>query len=533
MGNILLAANGGIDVMNTYGFIILLCLVIILSYGFNLIASKTRIPSVLMLIGLGVGLQFLADAAHFEPPNLNFALEVLGQVGLIMIVLEAALELEIRRNKLPLIGKSFGAALVGLMFSVAGIAVIVYYMGNLGQHTNDMSWLTAILDATCLAVISSAIVIPSVSVLEGERKEWMIYEATFSDILGIMLFYFLLTLESTPLQQAGLDFAGSFLLTIVGSVVVSYILVVVFQRIKTHIKLFLLIAVLMLLYFTGKLFHLSPLWIILIFGLVLANSRLFFRGWLAQWVDHEKIQNIDRDFTVLTLEFAFLIRTFFFVVFGFTLDLTSLLSPQAWLEAIAITALLYLVRFGALRAFRWKDNLNPELWIAPRGLITILLFFSIPANLMAEEALFSPGILLIVILLTSGIMTWGMVRYRGEAPRTNLEEIRMEGMLPLELDPMAPQEVDAPWTPSSAAEASAHAGLDDAPSAAGSDFGTPPPGHENKTEPITPPGEGLADSTEVSSGMERGSNSGSSSSRPNGGGGTAESGDAEPHPPKT
>lgn len=454
---ILAASGGGIDVMNTYGFIILLSLVIILSYAFNLIASKTRIPSVLMLIGLGVGLQFAAKAAHFTPPDLDFALEVLGQVGLIMIVLEAALELELRREKLPLIGKAFGAAALGLAASVAGIALIIYWVGNASSNLEPMGWLTATLDATCLAVISSAIVIPSVGVLRGERKEWMIYEATFSDILGIMLFYFLLTLEATPLRQASFAFTGSFLLTLIASVVISYVLVIVFQRLRTHIKLFLLIAVLMLLYFTGKLFHLSPLWIILIFGLVLANERLFFRGFLADLVDFDQVKQIDRDFTVLTLEFAFLIRTFFFVVFGLTLDLTSLLSPMAWLEAIAITALLYAVRFLSLRAFRWKGNLEPELWIAPRGLITILLFFGIPANLMAPEAMFSPGILLIVILLTSGIMTWGMVRYREEEPGVLPEGIVLQGMLPLNRSAEA---ADSPWIPDSV---SAEAAPEDGP----------------------------------------------------------------------
>ena len=446
MWNTLLSAtNGGLDIMNTYGFIILLSLVIILSYGFNLLASKTRIPSVLMLIILGVVFQFLAKNAHIELPDLRFALEVLGQVGLIMIVLEAALELEIKRDKLPLIGKAFGAATVGLIFSVAGIAVVIFYVGNAGNTLAPMSWLSALLDATCLAVISSAIVIPSVGILGGDKKEWMIYEATFSDIIGIMLFYFLLTLEETPLREASFYFVGSFLLTLVASVVISYVLVILFQRVRTHIKLFLLIAVLMLLYFVGKLFHLSPLWIILIFGLVLANDRLFFRGFLKGLVDHNKVREIDRDFTVLTMEFAFLIRTFFFVVFGFTLDLNSLLSPMAWLESIAIVGILYLVRYGALRMFRWKGDLAPELWIAPRGLITILLFFGIPTSLLVPDAMFSPGILLIVILLTSFIMTWGMIRHGGEAPPTDLEGIRMEGLLPLN-DPVVPPAPLAPDT---------------------------------------------------------------------------------------
>jgi hypothetical protein len=48
-----------------------------------------------------------------------------------------------------------------------------------------------------------------------------------------------------------------------------------------------------------------------------------------------------------------------------------------------------------------------ELSVAPRGLITILLFFSIPAAY--HLAGFSPGILLYTIILTSIIMAVGLV----------------------------------------------------------------------------------------------------------------------------
>jgi hypothetical protein len=48
-----------------------------------------------------------------------------------------------------------------------------------------------------------------------------------------------------------------------------------------------------------------------------------------------------------------------------------------------------------------------ELFVAPRGLITILLFFSIPAAY--QFAGFSPGILLYTILITSVIMAAVMV----------------------------------------------------------------------------------------------------------------------------
>ena len=51
----------------------------------------------------------------------------------------------------------------------------------------------------------------------------------------------------------------SLILTIILSVAVSYALTFLLQRITGHLKLFLIISVLLLLYALGKMAHLSPL----------------------------------------------------------------------------------------------------------------------------------------------------------------------------------------------------------------------------------------------------------------------------------
>ncbi len=70
-------------------------LIIIISYLFNLVAKRYSIPSVLLLIVLGIALHGLVAGTGIEPPDLTPILEVLGTVGLIMIVLEASLDLEL------------------------------------------------------------------------------------------------------------------------------------------------------------------------------------------------------------------------------------------------------------------------------------------------------------------------------------------------------------------------------------------------------------------------------------------------------
>lgn len=403
------------EVFNSYGFIIGASVIIIVSYFFSLIAKRTNIPSVLLLILLGILIKQGMDVTGYSDLNLFPLLEVLGIVGLIMIVLEAALDLELKKEKWPIIWKSFCIALVSLGGSSYLIALII-------QSFIPMDLFTALLYSIPLSIMSSAIVIPSVANLSNQKKEFMIYESTFSDILGIMFFYFLLeSVNANGAKEIGMNIVGNISLTIIISILVSYILVFVFQNIKTETKLFLLIAVLLLLYALGKLSHLSSLLIILVFGLVLQNRHIFFRGFLRKYLKEDAIKEVFLNFKVITLETSFVVRTFFFVIFGITISLTSLLDFRVFLISIMILAVLYSIRFITMKIFL-RRNIFPQLYLAPRGLITILLFFAIPSEFLVPE--FETGILLFVIIMTSIIMAMALIR-NGKAEKNKEEDIEV------------------------------------------------------------------------------------------------------------
>ncbi len=404
------------DLLSSYNLIIEASVIIILSFWFNGISKKTNIPSVLMLIVLGIILQYVLK--YFVPEELDFSggLEILGIVGLIMIVLEAALELELKREKLIPILKSMAIALIGLIASAWSAALILH------EFVPEMSMQSAWLYATPLSILSSAIIIPSVSGLSDAKREFHIYESTFSDIMGIMMFYYLIGGLDPSGDHGAVGFAGNILLTIVIGLVASYAIILIFQQIKSQAKLFLLIAVLLLLYAIGKKFHLSSLVIILIFGLVIANVKLFFPGKMSVFLENDKLKQIYHELHIITLETAFVVRTFFFVVFGLSIAITSLFNFKVALISILIIATIYGIRFLILRVFIGKDIL-PQLFIAPRGLITVLLFYAIPVE--AQVANFESGILLFVIIATSLVMTWAMVKDKRKM-NTLLDEIDKE-----------------------------------------------------------------------------------------------------------
>jgi len=389
------------DILSSYNLIIAASVILICSFSFGEISKKTNIPSVLMLIVLGILLKFGIDAAGGKELNFLPILEVLGIVGLIMIVLEAALELELKREKMIPIAKAFFIALIGLMLSAWIAAMILHYF--IEGMTMEKAWLYA----TPLSILSSAIIIPSVSSLREDKKEFHIYESTFSDIIGIMMFYFLTGQLDAVEHSSGLGgFAGNVVLTIVLSLIASYLIVLIFQNIKSHTKLFLLIAVLLLLYALGKKMHLSSLIIILVFGLLIANMNLFFKGPLKKFLNYKEAKHIYDGLHIITMETAFVVRTFFFVIFGITIVLSSLLNLNVALISVLIIASIYIIRYAILALFIGRDIL-PQLYIAPRGLITVLLFYAIPENAIVPG--FEPGILLFIIIGTSLIMTFAMI----------------------------------------------------------------------------------------------------------------------------
>lgn len=401
------------EILTSYNIIIGAAIIIILSFWFTGIAKKTNIPSVLMLIVLGVILKFAMDYFVDEEIDYMPSLEILGTIGLIMIVLEAALELELKRDKIIPILKSMAIALLGLVAS-AWVATLILY-----NTIEGMSMTSAWLYAIPLSILSSAIIIPSVSGLGDKKKEFHIYESTFSDIMGIMMFYFMIGGLDPEHAVGGAEFGLTTILTIVIALIASYAIILIFQKIKSQAKLFLLIAVLLLLYAIGKKFHLSSLIIILIFGLVIANVKLFFPGKTAIFLEKDKIDQIYHELHIITLETAFVVRTFFFVIFGLTIILSSLVSISVVGISLLIIASIYAIRFVILRVFIGKD-IFPQLFIAPRGLITILLFYSIPKEGKVEN--FDSGILLFVIIATSLLMTWAMIKDKKKMG-TALDEI--------------------------------------------------------------------------------------------------------------
>lgn len=369
----------------------------ILAYIFDITSSKTKIPSVIFLLIMGWAVKQGTEFLELPVPNLTSILPVLGTVGLILIVLEGSLELELNKSKLPFIGKTALVAILPMLLFSFGLAFAFQYFGGI-------SFKVGLANAIPLAVISSAIAIPSAQNLISKNKEFITYESSLSDIFGVILFNFI-----TLNDDIGASSIGNFILEILIILIITFVatlgLAFLLNKIKHPVKFIPIILSIVLIYAVTKIYHLPGLIFILLFGIFLGNLDELKNNKFIQKLQPDLLDKEVHKFKELTAEIAFLVRALFFLLFGYLIETEELLNTETIVWAIGICIGIFLLRYISLKTF--KLNIKPILFIAPRGLITILLFLSIPDNQTTDLA--NNSLIIQVIILSALVMMFGLM----------------------------------------------------------------------------------------------------------------------------
>lgn len=384
----------------TLHLIITICLLILIAYGFDITSRHTKVPTIFFLLLLGWGLKKMAVAFELDLININLLLPIFGTIGLILIVLEGGLELEINKEKKTIIKTALWSALIPLLILalIIGLGIHFYFGADL---------MDSFINAVPFCVISSAIAIPSVQNLDKKEKEMVIYESSMSDIIGVVLFNFLVSNEVIRLTSF-LNFGIQVFIMLVISLVSSMGLAFLIKKIDHQVKLIPIMMMMVLIYSIAKAYHLPALLFILIFGLFLNNLDEFKKFKFIRYLEPDQLELEVHRFTRLVAEAAFLIRSIFFILFGYTITVSNLLNTSTIGYAVLIMALIIVVRFVQLKVS--KVALTPMLYIAPRGLITIMLFLSVPIG--SKIAFINDPLVLQVIILTILTMMIGLIMHR-------------------------------------------------------------------------------------------------------------------------
>ena len=376
---------------------------VLLSYWFSHLARRYRLPSVLLLLLCGLAARIATSATGTTvqvPPAL---ISVLGTTGLMLIVFEGALDLHLDPGRRAFLLRTFNAAAVGLLLTTAALGVLLSLAFGLPAEL-------AVLAAVPFGVISSAVAIPTAEVLGPRAREFVIYESSWSDILGVMLFNTLLVASlggGVTLHLLG----GGVAVLLIG-LVLSLGVYWLVGHLEGNVKFIPLLFALILVYAAADALHLSPLLIVLILGLTLNNAHLLHRVQWLQRLHNEAFETELGRLKHLTSELTFVVRTFFFLLLGYVTDVRSMLDPQAWLYAAAIVTVVFAARWPTLRLAQAQEA-RQAFWIAPRGLITATLFLSLPAQL---AQLLPPATLVLVVLLSGVTMAIGLRADAARAP---------------------------------------------------------------------------------------------------------------------
>jgi cell volume regulation protein A len=391
--------------MGTEAQLVALSLAVLVSYWFSHLARRWRVPSVVFLLAAGLALRQLTDTRHSTVDIGPDLLPLLGTIGLILIVLEGGLDLNLRPGRRRFLLRTFGAAAAGVVLCTAALAAIATV--GLG-----LAWPEALLMAVPFAVISSAVAIPSAEVLSDEDREFVIYESSWSDIVGVMVFNAVLVWSATG-RGATLSLVGGGLAVALLGTAISLAVYWLVGHLEGHVKFVPLIFALIGVYAAAKAAHLSPLLIVLILGLMLNNAHLIRRFHLFDRLHSDHYPAELERLKHLTAEATFFVRTFFFLLLGYTTELRALADLRTWAVALSIVGVVFALRVPLL-ALLGAGRLQPLLWAAPRGLITVLLFYSLPAARVPDAL--PRGTLILVVLLSCGLMAVGFRRSGRTSP---------------------------------------------------------------------------------------------------------------------
>jgi NhaP-type Na+/H+ or K+/H+ antiporter len=365
---------------------------LVFAYLLDVFGRRTRLPSVVLLILTGIAGRQVMDSFDLHLGWVDPMVPIIGTVGLILIVLEGALDLSLRRERLQLILRASFVMLAGFIACVVGFTVFF-------QHALGLAFAPAALVAVSVSVISSAVAIPSVTGLTEHTREFVVYESSLSDIVGVLVFYAWLESAGRFGHFLPALFGGMFL-SLIAAVVAGVGILFLINRLEGHVRFLPLLAGLALLYAIGKELHLSPLVLILVCGLLLNNTHLLQRVRRLGGLLRPGYGETLREFKGLVGELTFAVKSFFFLMLGYWTDLSAMTDWRAWAVMVAGVGFIYPVRYAVLRLARQPDS-SRLVWIAPRGLITVLLYLTAATTPGLGE--FPFGAIMLLVLATAAL----------------------------------------------------------------------------------------------------------------------------------
>lgn len=344
-------------------------ILIFMAHLFTGIFSRTKIPDVLLLIIIGIGIGPVLGLA--SPSQFGIVGPIFTTITLIIILFETGLTLRLTTLRSALSGALTLAPLsfFTTMTVVAGLALWL----------TDLEVLPAFILGAIVGSTSEAVVIPLIKQLgiNEETRTLLSVESSVNDVLSIVITVALVqayTLGEFKIAAISGNLIAAFLVALVFGVMGAIIWSTLLHRIHalknamftTPAFVFVLFGVVEILGFSGAIAALA-------FGITIGNIESIRFPILNFPLASEPVGLTDHEKAFFS-EVAFLLKTFFFVYLGLSLELIS-----NWLIVVGIifTVVVFILRIPAVKLSVKKSvpigDISITAVMIPKGLAAVVL----------------------------------------------------------------------------------------------------------------------------------------------------------------
>jgi len=401
--------------MDTISIFAVIAGIIFIGYIAELIFLKTKIPDVLLLICLGIGIGTGLNWATAE--SFGSASSLFTTFALIFILFQGALSIDFN-TLLRTLSETIYLTLISFILTVTIVTSISIFLG----FTFPISLLIGFI----LGGTSSAVVIPLVQNIEISNKYGLVLtlESAISDVLCIIGTITIIEIIKTgEIVASGVfrSVLSSFSLALVVGSIVGIIWIFVLYYNEILLKSYMLtIAVVIGLYaFVESPFvKASGAIAALAFGLVLGNSK-FILASKNKKIEEKKERNekkgIENDEKIITnvlstgaknfySEISFFVKTFFFVYLGILIDFSN---PGVLIYGALLSFGIFLIRPLAVKiaikgsnSIEIKEKVFLET-IIPKGLAAaVLAGIAVQSGILGADTSQFINMILSVVLIS-------------------------------------------------------------------------------------------------------------------------------------
>ena len=370
---------------NISTFVFSVGLIIFAAHFFTALFERTRVPDVLPLILIGILIGPLFKL--IGPEDFGYVGPLLSAVALTLMLFEGGSHLSLETLKSSLKDSVVLAISTFIMTVIISTTVSYYLMGN--------EFIPSLFIGTVLGSISPAVVVPIVRMLNlsNNTKSTLVVESAITDVLSIIIALGILKTFQTE-HKSIIEFIGTNLIaTMAMSLLLGFSGAVVWSTILEKIRkfpntIFTSLAFLFLLYgLSEKLGYSGPI-SVLIFGIVLANSKNIPVNIIQRFGADHLIEFTSIEKTLFS-EVIFLVKTFFFIFLGMSIQFGDL---KVLLIGFILTILIYIGRLILCRMIISKETPISEAsmisFIVPKGLAAAVLA-EVPMHMGFSEDILS------------------------------------------------------------------------------------------------------------------------------------------------